>query len=150
METAMVKNSIVRQFKFSAGHRLYGHLGKCRAFHGHNYILEVTLVRVGELDANGMVMDFGEVKSRFGKWIDDNWDHAMIVSTEDIVGAEMQKSIPDCKCFELYGNVTAEKMAEYFLVLVAPALLRDAENVRLTKVAIWETDGCKAVAEFVE
>ena len=47
---------------FSAAHRLTGSGGKCESLHGHNF--RVTLEVGGDvLDGNGMLIDFGELKS---------------------------------------------------------------------------------------
>ena len=47
---------------FSAAHRLTGSGGKCESLHGHNF--HVTLeVKGDELDENGMLIDFKELKS---------------------------------------------------------------------------------------
>lgn len=46
---------------FAAAHRLTGSGGKCEALHGHNF--RVTLEVMGdELDDNGMLIDFGDMK----------------------------------------------------------------------------------------
>lgn len=69
---------------FCAGHRILGHKGKCRYLHGHNYSAIMRLEAV-QLNPLGMVADFSVVKDVIGKWIMDNWDHNMILSTNDPV-----------------------------------------------------------------
>ena len=48
-----------RPIRFSAGHRLLHHDGKCSRPHGHNY--EVTVRVAGDLGAEGWVVDKGAV-----------------------------------------------------------------------------------------
>ncbi|MFM8407908.1 MAG: 6-pyruvoyl trahydropterin synthase family protein, partial [Pirellulaceae bacterium] len=37
-ERWMMGLSLMRRISFCAGHRLFGHGGKCEHFHGHNYV----------------------------------------------------------------------------------------------------------------
>ena len=57
----MPLHRITKSIEFCYGHRLVGHSGKCRYLHGHNGLLEVD-IDAEELDAMGMVVDFGEVR----------------------------------------------------------------------------------------
>lgn len=51
--------SITKSFRFDASHQLDWHTGACANLHGHGYRIDVT-VR-GELDTNGIVIDFDEI-----------------------------------------------------------------------------------------
>ena len=62
--------TIMKRIRFCAGHRLYGHGGKCEFFHGHNYVAEFyvrgeTTDAVGPAahrccDVRGSLQHFGE------------------------------------------------------------------------------------------
>ncbi len=57
---------ITRRLEFDAGHRIPDHKSQCRHLHGHRYAIEITLSgdiinKAGDA-ANGMVMDFSQVK----------------------------------------------------------------------------------------
>lgn len=68
---------------FCYGHRLgKGYSKKCINYHGHNGQVQVTLGANG-LDKYDMVIDFGEIKKLFNTWVQDNWDHATMVSKSD-------------------------------------------------------------------
>ncbi len=55
--------TIMRRIKFCAGHRLYGHGGKCEHFHGHNYVADF-FVTGDQVDSVGRVLDFADLKAR--------------------------------------------------------------------------------------
>ena len=65
-------------------HALYGHDGPCKNIHGHTYHLSVTLLGEAINDdtnpKNGMVIDFGELKSLLKKSIIDVFDHALVLN----------------------------------------------------------------------
>jgi 6-pyruvoyltetrahydropterin/6-carboxytetrahydropterin synthase len=63
------------------GHRLQNHGGKCRAAHGHNYLISVTLR--GDVDPRtGMVIDFSDLKDICRGFFSD-WDHAFCLELGD-------------------------------------------------------------------
>lgn len=62
-------------------HRQYTHKGHCRFIHGHNWTIVLTF-GAKKTDENGFVADFGALKE-IKQWIDDNLDHALVVSSDD-------------------------------------------------------------------
>src|SRR3990167_4283971 len=101
-----------RRFEFDAGHRVLEHKSKCRFLHGHRYVAEVT-VYAEELDKMGMVADFGDLKELFGKWIDENWDHNLLLNKADPIlkyTLELQRTIVGRLPFVLEMNPTAENL----------------------------------------
>lgn len=74
--------AITKEFGFDAAHRLPEHPGKCRNLHGHRYAVHLTL-RAQELDARGLLVDFADMKQRFGTWLDETFDHACILAPND-------------------------------------------------------------------
>jgi 6-pyruvoyltetrahydropterin/6-carboxytetrahydropterin synthase len=128
---------------FDSGHRLLDYQGKCAYPHGHTYRAEV-FVKAASLDSLGLVFDFAELKGRIKAWIDDNWDHAFLVNSQDrelIQGLtpaargrlyQFQGENPSC---EVMSRELYKKVAE--LCGVAPA-----------RVRLWES--LNQYAEFQE
>jgi 6-pyruvoyltetrahydropterin/6-carboxytetrahydropterin synthase len=134
-----MKIQAVRIIKFDAGHRVVNHESKCRTLHGHEYKAEVFAE--GDLDALGRVIDFGVIKEKIGAWIDDNWDHTMIIYSKDN-DLEKIKSCEGYKpVFVTDFNPTAENLAAYLLHTVCPEQLKDS-GVLVTKIKLWETSNC--------
>jgi 6-pyruvoyltetrahydropterin/6-carboxytetrahydropterin synthase len=65
-----------RPIRISAGHRILHHDGKCSRPHGHNY--EITVRVVGEVTAEGWVVDKGDITS-----VISDWDHRFLVEEGD-------------------------------------------------------------------
>jgi 6-pyruvoyltetrahydropterin/6-carboxytetrahydropterin synthase len=128
----------MRRVRFCAGHRLQGHGGKCEFFHGHNYIADF-FVTGDEVDEVGRIVDFAELKRVLKGWIDENWDHAFLLSELDENGIQAIKSVVPTKYYLLPFNPTAENMATYLLDQVCPRLFVEL-NILATKVIIWETE----------
>jgi 6-pyruvoyltetrahydropterin/6-carboxytetrahydropterin synthase len=135
--------TIMKRIRFSAGHRLFGHGGKCEFFHGHNYVAEIYVSAAGdEVDDVGRIIDFKDLKHRLKGWIDDNWDHGFLINEADSNAIEaIQVSQPN-KYYTLPYNPTAENIARYLLDEVCPRELAGT-NAVATRVVIWETvDSC--------
>lgn len=136
----MIKISAVRYHDICMGHRVVGHEGKCKNLHGHNYRFHFT-VEAKKLDEIGRVIDFSVIKSTLCEWLEEYWDHKMILWQKDPLldsmynGSDLWEGI-----VPVPFNPTAENIAEYFLKDVAPFIL--GEDVVLTKVVIEETRKC--------
>jgi 6-pyruvoyltetrahydropterin/6-carboxytetrahydropterin synthase len=81
---------VSREIDFCYGHRLLNHGGKCRHLHGHSARAVVTL-QSPTLDGCGMVLDFAEIKRVVGGWIDERFDHRMILQRSDPLAAILQE-----------------------------------------------------------
>lgn len=127
-----------------------GHEGKCRHLHGHNYEVFLTAVQksndVEELDTLGRIIDFSILKHKVGNWVEQNWDHGMILFSEDGDAIKVMASLPEQKFFLLPYNPTAENLAKYLIKEICPSLLRDT-NVDICKVVVNETENCSAEVE---
>ena len=82
-----MRTRVTRSFTFEAAHRLPWHGGRCRDLHGHGYRLEVTIE--GPLDANGVVVDFDDVKALVQREVVDRYDHAYLNDLLDNPTAEL-------------------------------------------------------------
>jgi 6-pyruvoyltetrahydropterin/6-carboxytetrahydropterin synthase len=131
-----------RYHDFSAGHRVAGHENKCAHLHGHNYR---THFKVGapKLDGVGRVLDFSVIKSKLCMWLEDNWDHKMLIWENDPLCADLKKLVPD-DIVVVPFNPTAENMAEYLVEEVSVDLLSGTGCI-LVECKIEETRKCSAI-----
>lgn len=141
--------SIMKQVKFCAGHRLVGHEGKCANLHGHNYIAQI-FVTGNEVDHLGRIVDFAVINRLFKGWIDQHWDHGMLLWDQDREAIEALNTLEISRVFLLPYNPTAENMARYLLFEVAPELLDQIAGyqVTVTRVIVWETENSAAEVSF--
>ena len=133
--------TVGREIHFSYGHRLRDYVGKCAHLHGHNGRAVVELASP-TLDAKGMVMDFFEIKSTLGAWINSKLDHRMILSRKDpLAELLIQNGEPVALMDE---NPTAEALARW--------IFREAKAMGLpvVKVTLWETENSFAVSEELQ
>jgi len=134
-----------RRLEWDAMHRIPEHEGKCKAFHGHRYVAEITCV-ADTLDERGRIIDFGVIKEVVGGWIDDTWDHTAILMRADpdpaipyIAAANeaMGRPVYWTDAAPTAETITAE------LARVARELLA-ASGVQVARVKVWETPNASA------
>lgn len=128
-----------RYHDISCGHRVYGHESKCAHLHGHNY--RVHFHCRGALDALGRVIDFGVIKHRLCQWLEDHWDHKMLIWESDPMLPELQNLDPTVVAVPF--NPTAENIAEYLVKTIGPRQLH-ATGVELVLCRVEETRKCSA------
>lgn len=143
-----MNTTCTRKLEFDAAHRVLGHGGKCKNLHGHRYVAEVsaTASNLNDLD---MVIDFSVLKSVVGGWVDQYWDHNIILNSKDpllMCGPEaFSGGSEGCKVPFVMPeglNPTAETLAQ-FLFDKATELLKD-EGVAVTHIRLYETPNCWA------
>lgn len=137
---------ITRRVEFDAGHRIPEHGSKCRNAHGHRYTLECTVrgpinpVR-HEAD-DGMVLDFGDLKSRMIDAIGEPWDHAFLVWRGD---EEMIQALSllgqGHKTVYLDFVPTVENMAQYAFKALS-AFVNEHGQYQVHHVRLYETPNC--------
>ena len=75
---------ITKEFRFEAGHALYGYDGLCKNVHGHSYKLSVSLVGAPISDPKnvkfGMIIDFSDLKKIITEIIVQPFDHAIVLN----------------------------------------------------------------------
>jgi 6-pyruvoyltetrahydropterin/6-carboxytetrahydropterin synthase len=133
-----------RRIEFDAAHRVMEHESKCKNLHGHRYVIEATF-GAKDLDALGRVIDFGQVKTLLGEWIDTNWDHTTILNEKDRALGDVITAKTHQTIFYLPTNPTAENMAEYLLKTVCPKLFASS-GAKCTRIRLYETPNCYADA----
>lgn len=135
-----------RRLEWDAAHRVLRHESKCGTLHGHRYVAEIT-IEAPQLDDVGRVIDFGAVKERVGRWIDDHWDHTTLVNAEDsslrIFCVEEHRVAGKKRPFLFDSEPTAENIAAKLLDVSQDLLGGD---LRVTKVRVYETPNCYAEA----
>ena len=106
--------------RFAAAHQLTMVGSKCENMHGHNWKIEVY-VSGNELNAAGVLVDFGEIKAHVADVI-KKLDHKFLNELD---------YIPD-------GKPSSENIA-YFVATELQAKL-DNTSARVSRVAAWESD----------
>lgn len=137
--------SCTRRLQFCAGHRVMGHENKCAHLHGHNYVVFITAI-ADDLDSVGRVIDFSVIKAKVGGWIDEHWDHGLVLCSNDNSALQAQAKFAelegiDQKVYTMLSNPTAENMAEHLLVDICPTLFAGT-GCKVSKVLLWETENC--------
>ena len=113
-------HSVKVEAYFSAAHKLRNYKGKCESLHGHNWKVEVVVVRF-KLDKAGMAMDFKALKTELKKVL-ERLDHSYLNSM-----AYFKKA-----------NPTSENIAKYIYDTLR-ARIKD-----ISTVTVWESDNSAA------
>jgi 6-pyruvoyltetrahydropterin/6-carboxytetrahydropterin synthase len=143
---------ITRRLEFDAGHRIPDHQSQCRHLHGHRYAIEITLsgetIEAAGNPANGMVMDFSEVKSLALAHVVDAWDHAFLAWRGDRAIVDFLAALPNHKTVLLDCVPTAENLARVAFATL-DGVYRDTygNHLRLERVRLFETPNCWADAQ---
>ncbi len=101
---------------FAAAHFLSDYHGKCERLHGHNYRV-VAHARGTELDAGGMLVDFGILKK----------------ALRDVCASLDHSNLNDLELFA--ANPSAERIARHIFETVSAA----APDIPLYAVDVYET-----------
>ena len=127
---------VTREIPFCYGHRLMNYEGKCKHLHGHNGIAVITIE--GEsLDNRGMIVDFSDVKKVVSTWIDEQFDHRLLLHKDDpLLPLLLEYNEP---IQALAVNPTAENIAKLIFDFVAQS------GFPVVEVKLWETPSCFAV-----
>ena len=105
-----------RYHDISMGHRVVGHENKCRHLHGHNYRIHFVC-EADQLDALGRVIDFGLINDRLCQWLEEHWDHRLMIWQEDPLLPELQRIASEDLCIVPF-NPTAEQIAQHLVHVV--------------------------------
>jgi 6-pyruvoyltetrahydropterin/6-carboxytetrahydropterin synthase len=111
---------VIKEQDFSAAHFLREYQGQCEQLHGHNYRVQVS-VSCDELDAEGLVMDFAELKAVM----------------QAVIGRFDHQLLNEIAPFDQL-NPTLENLARHITEEVAEQI--DDDRVRVTACRLWETD----------
>jgi len=131
---------ITKMFDWHCSHHLVDYKGLCKNLHGHSYKMEIevegrTKTKGSE---NGMVVDFGTLKTIVKTAIVDKFDHALVLwdkDTEVIRFAERQ----NWKTLILPFNTTAENMVRWIYKELTEKK-RLIGHWKVIRVRLYETD----------
>jgi 6-pyruvoyltetrahydropterin/6-carboxytetrahydropterin synthase len=127
---------VTKEIPFCYGHRLLNYDGKCKNLHGHNGVAEITL-ETDNLDQSGFVVDFSVIKQIVSRWIDDNFDHRLLLHKDDPVVEYLTAQGEPIKVLDV--NPTAENIAKLIFTFV------EQQGLPVVQVKLWETPSCYAV-----
>ena len=133
--------TVERYHDISMGHRVVGHESTCRHLHGHNYRIHFVC-SASELDPLGRVIDFSEIRDRLCMWLEEYWDHRMMIWSEDPLLPELQRLVPGDLCIVPF-NPTAEQIAIHLVSVVGPEQLKGS-GITLLECRVEETRKCSA------
>ncbi|HOW87882.1 MAG TPA: 6-carboxytetrahydropterin synthase [Candidatus Omnitrophota bacterium] len=127
---------VAKMIHFNYGHRLLGGHDRCSHLHGHSARVEIEMTRP-KLNAQGMVVDFFDIKRTIGEWIDRNLDHKMILWDKDPLTKLLKKAGEPVVLVK--ENPTAEMLARRIFL--------EARRMKLpvSKVTLWENQDSFAV-----
>lgn len=125
----MGRQSIKVRHNMEMAHRLYLLQGKCEQIHGHSWWAELELI--GEVDDNGIILPFGEVKQVFRHHLDTTFDHHLLLNIDDPV---VEYSLPGAVTCS--GDPTTENVSKWIGEWAEKEFNGYADIVRCT---VWET-----------
>lgn len=122
---------IVKSISFCYGHRLLNYVGPCQNLHGHNARVDIMLASE-QLDEQGMVKDFSDIKAPIKAWIDANLDHTLLLCADDPLIPILQDNKE--KFYLMSDNPTAENIAKL--------IYKHARELGFSvkAVTLWESD----------
>ncbi len=115
-------------------HRLPFHTGRCKNLHGHSYKAQIQFE--GEIDSNGMLIDFYDVFKIVNPIIDE-MDHSIICDINDKDLLEIAKKINE-RVVIINSPSTAENISIYITERILKSKL--PENLTSLRVIVYETE----------
>lgn len=125
---------VAKEFKWEMGHRLQFHKVRCKNLHGHSYRAIVKLE--GELNHNGMVIDFYDLTQIVNPLIDE-LDHSFLCDRADSELIETLKKL-NSKIVIIDSSTTAENIAKYLTEKILKTNL--PKNISRVSVKLFETE----------
>lgn len=133
-----MKIRLTKEFNFEMSHALQSYDGLCKNIHGHSYRLFVTIKGEPINDVtdpkNGMVMDFGDLKTIVYSEIVNKLDHALLVPSN----SHMLPTLESCetKLVITEYQPTCENLLIDFSKRISSHL---PKGVELTRICLYET-----------
>lgn len=114
-----MKIKIGKHFTFDASHQLPCNpiYGKCQNLHGHTYHLTVEIE--GEINQEGWICNFSEVKEKVKELVIDVFDH---------------KHLND-----FFDLPTAEVIAKSIFEVLSNSFVKEEKPFQLSKIILYET-----------
>jgi 6-pyruvoyltetrahydropterin/6-carboxytetrahydropterin synthase len=133
---------IAKEYRWEMGHRLPFHKGLCKNIHGHSYKMVVEIT--GELDKNGMIIDFFDLNNMV-KPVIEKYDHSFLCWYKDkkvldfLTKNKMKKVVVDY-------HSTVENICSDFLDIFTNQLL-NIEKHKFEELTIKIYESPNAFAE---
>ena len=141
-----MSHQVQKTFSVCTAHRLMDHPGACKNLHGHNYNITVYL-EAEELNSQGMVIDFSDIKKKIGMLIDELYDHKTILQDIDplvpVLFPYLSFNLQTTSCAP-----TAENMAQHTFSAIQQQLEHICPTVKVVRVDVEETQN--SIAIYVE
>lgn len=138
---------VTKAFTFDMAHALFGYDGPCKNIHGHTYRLLVTLKGAVLQDQgnpkDGMLLDFGLLKTIVNKQVVDVYDHALVLNQN--LPDEQKAAI--LQTTEKLHFVSYQPTCENLLIAIKNNLCAAFEQVgfELVEVRLDETPSAFAI-----
>ena len=129
---------LTKRFTFEMAHALPAYQGKCHNIHGHSYKLYVTVegtpLQQSGASADGMVLDFGILKSIIEQRIIEPFDHALVLPRQE---EELSLGALSAKLVWVDFQPTTENLLMHFAHLLENAF---PQGTRLHSLKLYETE----------
>ncbi|MBD9355203.1 6-pyruvoyl trahydropterin synthase family protein [Methylomonas albis] len=126
---------ITKEVYFCYGHRLMNHPGKCRNLHGHSVKASIS-IKQNNLNEQGMVCDFSDVKDCVDGFINKILDHNFLLHKDDpIIPALVANN-------EQFLAIDEHPTAEVLSKMIYQHVKQQGFNV--DQVVLWETASANA------
>ena len=121
-------------------HRQPLHKGYCSKIHGHNWSIIIEF-EAKELDANGFVVDFGNLKY-IKAFIDEHLDHACLFSKEDSQVQDLSQSeFNDLFKILWVDNASCEGIAQFLFETFSQLIKeKEAGRVSIRSLKLYEDE----------
>lgn len=127
--------TITKEVYFCYGHRLMNHAGKCRHLHGHSVKAAISVSQT-ELNTQGMVCDFADIREAVETFVDQQLDHNFLLHKDDpiipLLIAQNERFLA------LDDHPTAEVLSKMIFDYLR------AQHFPVTQVVLWETASASA------
>lgn len=124
---------VSKEFRWEMAHRLPFHEGRCKNLHGHSY--KALIQFEGEIDKNGMLIDFYDIYKLVNPIIDE-MDHSIICDKNDSDLIEIARKFNDRVVIIDFPS-TAENICTYILNRILNQAL--PANLKSIIVRVYET-----------
>lgn len=141
---------VIKEIQWDMGHRVTNHRSLCRNLHGHRYKAEICVE--GELASKkgisdeGMVIDFGDIKTIATKHVHDVLDHGFMVWDKDRLLVNFFKKNKNLKHIIVPFVPTSENIAAWiFIILDKHFKDKYKTGLKLNSIKLWETPTSVAI-----
>lgn len=131
--------TITKEVYFCYGHRLMNHAGKCRHLHGHSVKAAISIAQ-DQLNDQGMVCDFSEIKQCVEAYVNDHLDHNFLLHRDDPILPVLVEN--NERFLALDEHPTAEVISKMIYQHIKKA------GFNVVNVVLWET--ASACASYQE